>query len=295
MLLGLYRGLMQLGGPALGLMLARRAAFGKEDQDRSGERRGIPSKPRPSGSLVWCHAASVGESLSLLPLIERLVPRTTVLVTTGTTTSAVVMAARLPAGAIHQYVPVDRPSWVRAFYDHWQPDLALWVESELWPNLVAELQRRQIPAALVNGRMSAQSFGRWRRVPGIARSLLGAFDVVLAQTGPDSERLAALGAAGAKAVGNLKFSAAPLPDLPERRAAFQQAQGLRPCWIMASTHPGEEEIAADIHSKLQRRLPGLLTVMAPRHPERGSEIEAVLRARELALVRRTANWRPQPD
>ena len=291
---GLYRAVMQLGGPAIEQVLARRAARGKEDPQRIGERRGVTERARPHGPLIWCHAASVGESLSVLPLLARLANHAAVLVTTGTVTSAGLLARRLPAGAMHQFIPIDRPSWVRAFYDHWRPDLALWVESELWPTMASELRLRCIPAALVNGRMSARSFARWRRVPATARSLLAAFDVVLAQTAADADRLAALGAGSVKHVGNLKYAAAALPDDPTGRSAFEVAVDGRPRWLIASSHPGEEDIAAAAHEALRQRVAGLLTIIVPRHPERGPSIEAVLRTRGLAVTRRSAGALPAP-
>ena len=136
------------GLPLIQLLLRRRIARGKEDPARIDERRGIASLQRPEGPLVWLHAASIGEAQSVLILIDRLVrerPALNILVTTGTVTSASLMAERLPNRALHQFVPVDRPAWVRRFLDYWRPDLALWVESELWPNLLLETAARGIP------------------------------------------------------------------------------------------------------------------------------------------------------
>jgi 3-deoxy-D-manno-octulosonic-acid transferase len=154
-------------GPLVILYLLRRMARGKEDRARFAERRGVASRPRPDAPLVWIHAASIGEAVSMLALIDEILaahPALSVLVTTGTVTSARLLATRLPEGrAWHQYVPVDRPAYVRRFLDHWRPDLALWVESELWPNLVTATQARGIPLLLINGRMSQGSFTRWQR------------------------------------------------------------------------------------------------------------------------------------
>ncbi|MCB2101801.1 MAG: 3-deoxy-D-manno-octulosonic acid transferase, partial [Rhodobacterales bacterium] len=182
-------------------------ANGKEDRARFGERQGRPGLDRPNGPLVWLHAASVGESLSLLPLIERLRaarPDITPLVTTGTVTSARLLGERLPEGALHQYVPVDRPSWVRAFLDHWRPDLALWAESEFWPNLLRDTADRGVPMVLLNGRISDRSFATWQKQRRLIGALLGGFALCLGQTARDAERLAALGARRTGCVGNLK-------------------------------------------------------------------------------------------
>ena len=295
MLHTLYRGLTRIGGPALRYYLHRRQLAGKEDPARQGERLGVPSRARPEGPLVWFHAASVGESLSILTLIERLTaadPRLRVLVTTGTVTSAALMAERLPPRALHQFVPVDRPGYVERFLDHWHPDLTLWVESEIWPNMLWEIGRRRLRAALINARMSERSFKRWRWFPGFIGSLLGTFRVLLAQTAADAERLRQLGAAEVRSVGNLKFAAQPPPADAVKLAALGQAIGSRPVWLFASSHPGEDEIAAEVHQALAPRFPGLLTMIAPRHPARGGAIQEMLRDRGLGVARRSQGALP---
>ena len=163
--LALYRGLTGLGAPLIVHLLRRRLSAGKEDTNRFPERRGIASRPRPFGPLVWMHAASVGEAQSALSLIEKMLRVRTdlhILVTTGTVTSAGILADRLPPRSFHQYVPVDRLPWVRRFLDHWEPDMAVWIESEFWPNLISETAERGIPAILVNGRISKKSVANWR-------------------------------------------------------------------------------------------------------------------------------------
>ena len=295
MLQTLYRGLTRIGGPALRFYLHRRRLAGKEDPARQGERRGLPSCARPEGPLVWFHAASVGESLSILTLIERLVaadPRLGVLVTTGTLTSAALMAERLPARAFHQFLPMDRPSYVERFLDHWHPDLALWVESEIWPNMLWEIRRRGVTAVLINARMSERSFRRWQWLPGFIRSLLGTFRVLLAQTVADAERLRRLGATEVRSIGNLKFAAQPPPADATKLAALREAIAGRPVWLFASSHPGEDEIAAGVHEALAPRFPGLLTMIAPRHTARGGAIEAMARSRGLAVARRSQGALP---
>ncbi len=293
-----YRGATALIAPLVRLYLRRRAALGKEDPARMAERRGIPSRPRPDGPLVWLHAASVGEAQSALALIERILARRgdlTVLVTSGTVTSAALLDRRLPARALHQFAPVDVLPWVRGFLDHWRPDLALFMESELWPNLIAETAGRGCPLVLINGRLSARSDARWRRVPALGRALLGRFALVLGQTGADRDRFAGLGAPRAEYLGNLKYSADPLPADDVALALLARAIGDRPVWLAASTHPGEEELAAAAHRRLAAAHPGLLTVIAPRHPARGPEIAAMLAAGGLTAARRAEGVLPQPD
>jgi 3-deoxy-D-manno-octulosonic-acid transferase len=290
--LRLYRALTTLMGPLVTLYLLRRMARGKEDRARFAERRGNAGRARPEGPLVWVHAASIGEAVSMLALIDEIVathPALSVLVTTGTVTSARLLATRLPEGrAFHQYVPVDRPAYVRRFLDHWQPDLALWVESELWPNLVMAAQARGIPLLLVNGRMSQRSFARWQRWPAIINPVIGAFDLCLAQDAVQAERLRQLGARRALSVGNLKAAAGPLPVSEAELAKLAAQAAGRPLWLAASTHEGEEAIAAEVHRRLKGRWPDLLTIIVPRHPARAAAIAALLRQRELRVARRSA-------
>jgi len=298
MSLAVYRAAATAAGPALRFYLRRREEAGKEDRARIGERFGIASQTRPAGALVWVHAASVGESVSVLPLLERIAasrPELILLVTTGTVTSARLMADRLPDRAIHQYVPLDRVQWVRAFLDHWRPDLALWVESEFWPILLSETRARGIPAVLVNARISPRSFAKWRRAPGLIHTLLASFALCLAQDEQDADCLRRLGAEHVRLAGNLKFAGPPPPaDFTELAALERMVEG-RPCWIAASTHRGEEEIVAAAHRALAATHPRVVTIIVPRHPTRGPEVAAMLRARGLATALRSAGEPIAPD
>jgi 3-deoxy-D-manno-octulosonic-acid transferase len=290
MMLSLYRGLTTLGAPLIAYYLDRRMARGKEDRSRFQERRGVSSRSRPDGQLVWLHAASVGESISMLPVVERLQarPGTTVLVTTGTVTSAEVMADRLPDGAIHQYVPVDRLPWVRKFLDHWRPDLVLWAESEFWPNLLVETADRHVPVILLNGRISDRSFAKWRRQPRLMRQLLGCFVLCLGQTPTDADRLRALGALRVGCRGNLKFSAPPLPVDATSFQILSERLGERPRWLAVSTHAGEESAVGRVHQRLEDQgVGGLLTIVVPRHPPRGDEIRTELEGMGLIVAQRS--------
>lgn len=289
--LNAYRALSIVLGPAINLYLGQRLARGKEDRERFAERRGHASRPRLAGPLVWVHAASVGEAVSILSLIDRLLverPRLSVLVTTGTVTSARLLAHRLPPDrAWHQYVPIDRPADVRRFLAHWRPDLAVWIESELWPNLITETHAQGVPLLLLNGRMSLRSFRGWQRLPGLIGPLLKSFALCLAQDAVQADRFLRLGAAEAATVGDLKAAAAPLPVDESRFAELAAQVAGRPLWLAASTHEGEEEIAAFAHRALMRHERGLLTIIAPRHPARGDAIEAMLAARGLNVARRS--------
>ena len=298
MMLGLYRAITTAGEPLIQAYLGKRLKAGKEDARRFDERLGQASLPRPPGPLVWLHGASVGEAMSLLVLIGRLratLPAVNLLVTTGTVTSARLLAERLPPGVAHQYVPVDRLAYVRRFLDHWRPDLVLWAESDFWPNLVTETAARGHPLVLVNGRISPRSLRGWSRAPRFIARLLGSFALCLGQTEGDADRLRRLGAPTVRCVGNLKFAADPLPADPAELARLRAATAGRPLWLAASTWPGEEEIAWRAHRALAPRLPGLLTVIAPRHPDRGAEIAAGLAGQGARVTRRAAGQAITPE
>jgi 3-deoxy-D-manno-octulosonic-acid transferase len=294
----LYRGLTRAAAPALLLWLKRRERQGKEEAARLDERRGIPGRTRPDGRLVWLHAASVGEAVSVLPLIERLRirwPEVTILVTTGTVTSAQILAGRLPSGCIHQYVPLDVPGWIGHFLDHWRPGAVLWVESELWPNTIAEIRRRQVPLALINARLSPRSFARWRAVAPLLRAPLDAFEFCLAQDEATASRLSALGARSVQCLGNLKFDAEPLPADEAELAALRTALHGRPLWCAASTQPGEAEAVLAAHRRLAAQHEGLLTIIVPRHATRGRDIAELCRAADIRAVQRSLGAKPASD
>ena len=269
--------------PALRLLLRRRLGRGKEIPGRLAERRGIDPTPRPPGKLLWLHAASVGEAVSVLPVLLELPEQAVVLFTTGTATSARLLAERLPTlgldhRVLHRFVPLDVPSWATRFLDHWQPDAACFLESELWPNLIAACRTRSIPLALINARMSQRSAAGWARLPGLAREMLGSFDFVAARSATDAARLTSLGAAHVTADGDLKLNGADLPFDEVEFARLQSLLGDRSRLLAASTHPGEEALIARLHHALAMETPGLLTAIVPRHPERGAQIAAELGA-----------------
>jgi 3-deoxy-D-manno-octulosonic-acid transferase len=286
--LTLYRLASLLATPLAGPILRMRLRRGKEDPRRVGERRGLARVPRPPGPLVWLHGASVGEAAVLLPFVERVIRMgATALVTTGTATSAAMLAQRLPAAALHQYAPFDSPLFVRRFLKHWRPDAALVAESELWPNMIVELKRSGSPLAMVNGRISERSFRRWAKAPRFIAALLKGFDLCLARSEGDGGRLAALGAPRVLVAGDVKFDA---PTLPVDRRELAELAGLtsgRQIWIAASTHDGEEIIAAKAHTRLRQVFPDALTLIAPRHPERGEAILRQLEAQGLVCALRS--------
>ncbi len=277
MTLRVYRKLSSAMVPLSPALINRRLRMGKEDPARVGERRGLSADIRPVGPLVWIHGASVGEVLAAAGLIERLRGLgLRILLTSGTVTSAAIVAKRFPPDVIHQYVPYDSPRYVRRFLDHWRPSLALFIESDLWPNLILSSAARRLPMVLINGRMSQRSFPRWQRVQSTISALLDKFDICLAQSQTDADRFAALGSRSVVVTGNLKLDVpAPPADANKLERLMAMTRG-RPVVLAASTHPGEEEILTETHRALAGYFPGLLTVIVPRHADRGEAIARMI-------------------
>jgi len=285
----LYRAATGLLEPFAPAVLGARARRGKEDPARIAERLGRASQPRPAGPLIWLHGVSVGESLSLRPVAEALRvrrPDLTILVTSGTVTSAQVLAKRLPDGVIHQYAPVDAPGAIRRFLEHWRPDLAVFVESELWPNLIGMARQRGVKLALLSARMTEASARGWAKAPASARELLGAFDAIWAQDQTTASRLTRLGGAVAGQL-NLKRMGAPLPADAQELARLRTAVGDQQVVLAASTHPSEEELIVEAFRAAVPDPSAALLILAPRHPERGAEL-----AGRFAASRRAAGEPP---
>lgn len=294
----LYRTLTRIAAPAVPTLLKRRLARGKEDGARLPERMGIASAPRPTGKLLWIHAASVGEANSVLQLIERLLaahPGLHVLLTTVTVTSAKLMGGRLPQRAFHQFAPVDTLEAVERFLSHWRPDVALWVDSEFWPNLIMETASRGAVMGVINARMSEQSFRSWRFAKGFIREMLSCFRLCFAQSEEDKTRLLQLGLPTVTGVCNLKYDAPALPCNEQELAQLIALVGERPVWVAASTHKGEEQIIAKLHKELEAEFAGLLSIIVPRHANRGAEIASELHGMKVARRSQAEAITPETD
>jgi len=296
MLVSAYKTLMKWLTPLLEAYLRYRMRRGKEDPLRLAERRGCPSKARENAPLVWFHAASVGEAQSLLVLIRRLLDDYSdiqIMVTTGTVTSARLLADRLPSRAFHQYMPVDHPDWTEKFLNYWRPDMVIWSESEFWPSMLTGIQERNIPAVLLNARISQKSFFLWQLARGVIGSMLNTFQFCLGQNQEEAVRLRRLGASDVRVSGNLKYAAVPLPYNEEKLEILKNVVGSRPTVLWASSHLGEEEIAFSVHKKLRKLIPKLLTIIVPRHPRRGRLIFGLADLDRLSAVRRSKGGLPQ--
>ncbi len=278
----------RLAAPLASVWLRRRLGQGKEDPIRWREKLGLPSAPRPPGRLVWLHGVSVGESLALLPLAQAVMrerPGTGLLVTSATRASAEFLAGRLPRDAIHQFAPLDTPGAVRRFLTHWRPDLGVLAESDLWPNLILSAANRGTRLALLSARLSDSSLKGWRRAPGAARAVLSSFDLILARDATAAHGLTSLGGK-VDGLADLKFGAGPLGADPHELACLKRALAGRLCLLAASTHPGEDAIILDAFRAARDKGADAVLVIAPRHPERGVDIEALAAARGLGAGRR---------
>lgn len=288
--LSIYHVLTQICRPFLGVYMALRKIKGKEDLNRFGERLGICEKNRPLGKLIWIHGSSVGETLSVLPLIKKIqetYPNLNIMVTSGTVTSAGLMAKRLSGTAFHQYVPIDCPKEVERFVEHWSPDAVFWIESEFWPNLLNAIHRRNIPLILINGRISDRSFNRWKKYSKVSKQVQSLFTKSFGQTKEDARRLSVLGANETDCVGNIKFAGGELPVDGDDLSKMIHEIGNRPVWVAASTHSGEEEQVAEAHLSVLKQHENALLVLAPRHPKRSKEIENIFRQAGLVVAVRS--------
>jgi len=284
--------------PLLPLWLQRRARRGKEDPLRLGERLGVTHLNRPEGPIVWMHGASVGECLMLLPVIERFLaynPALHVLVTSGTTSSAAILSERLPPRTFHQYVPLDTPKAVNVFLTHWHPDVAIWAESEIWPNLIIQTHKRAIPMALINARMSEKSFEGWRKRPKSAKALFACFDKILTADENTAHNLTSLLGTTIEASGNLKDAAPPLPVNPAELTAFHTLLNNRPIWCAASTHTGEDMFIIEAHQHIRQTHETALLILAPRHPERRDAVINLLKSADISYCLRSEGLRPKPS
>jgi 3-deoxy-D-manno-octulosonic-acid transferase len=276
LIIPIYKALISLSFPIIkATYIKKRQKTNKEHPVRFNERIGLYTHPRPEGKLYWLHGASVGESISMLPLIDKLLKEDknlSIMVTTGTITSAEIMAKRLPERAFHQFIPYDVPKFARNLLNHFKPDAVLWFESELWPSLISEIHKTKVPLILVNGRISDKSFNRWKKFKFLSKELLSYFSLCLGQSEQDKNRLKILGATNVDCVGNLKYAGIPLPVDPIKKQEIVSSIGNRRVFLLSSTHSNEEEQFAEHLKEFQRIVKDVLIISVPRHPHRGKEI-----------------------
>jgi 3-deoxy-D-manno-octulosonic-acid transferase len=265
--------------PCLHYFLRQRIKRGKEDKTRFREKMGLSALPKPSEKIIWINAVSVGEALAVIPLIERLpeiyppmAQNMRILLTTSTTSAATIVKDRLPPHALHQYTVIDHPLYVKRFLDHWQPVAAFWVESELWPNMIAQTAKRSIPMALINARFSRKTVKNWSRAKFFARFLFSRFDICLVQNETNKDALIVLGASPVVMSGNLKYDAKPLVYDQTQKELWQERLQGNQVFLAASTHIGEDETIIQTHRDLLKQGKKIKTIIAPRHPQRAQSI-----------------------
>lgn len=292
-----YSLVFYLATPLVWLRLLWRARKQPEYLHHLGERYGF-YPPAAAHPHIWLHAVSVGETRAAAPLLAALLheyPRHTVLLTHMTPTGRAAgseFVAQHAGRVVQAYLPYDLPDACARFFTHFQPVCGLLMETELWPNLIATARARGVPLALVNARLSARSARGYTRFAALARPAFAALSAVAAQTAADAERLCALGASSVTACGNLKFDVTPAAEKLQLGATWKQALGARPAWLAASTREGEEGPILDAFDTLRMAQPEALLILVPRHPQRFTEVAALLDARGLRYCRRSAKTLP---
>jgi len=287
-------------GPLLTAAVTRKLRKSGIAEIRLRERQGYASLDRPAGPLVWCHGASVGESVAALTLVHAIKarrPDMQILMTSGTATSARILADRMPDGCHHQFAPVDTPASVARFLDHWRPDAGIFVDSEIWPNMLVMAQAAGVKLALVNARLSRKSVDGWTKYPATSAFVLDQFDLIITQNRQNAQYMRDMHAPEDRLHSgvNLKSLAPPLPVDDMELARLRGQIGDRPIWVAASTHKGEEETVLAAHSRLKERVPDTLLVLVPRHPERGDEVAHLIGQITQRVARRSSGETPRGD
>ncbi len=297
-LLWAYIAFSQVSGSLWRISHRSRVKKGKEIAERLPEKYGRYSQPKPSGQVLWFHALSVGESLALVPLIERALadlPEANVVLTTSTATSVVALdRADLPERAVHVLLPIDTGPAVRRFLDHWRPDVAVFAELDFWPRLMVDTHRRGVPMLLINSRMLEKNYQSRRKLGGMMRDIMGFFDAMLVQDDDSAARFMALGADPARLsiAGVLKSAARPLPADPIALDGLREGIGGRLVWLAAATHPDEERAMVDAHFEVVREVGDALAIIAPRQPEHADALETYAKERFAHVARRNRGEAP---
>ena len=284
--------------PVMRRVLAGRIRKAKENAARAGERLGIATQVRPTGRVVWMHAVGLGEVLALRPLIvgmQQVAPDLNFVITSTARSSADVLGQNLPANTVHQFLPLDGPTYMAKFLDHWQPCLSIWSEQDIWPGAIHDCAARDIPLAYVNGRMDNKSTAKRARLAGLYKKVFGLFDLITVQDEQTAENLSSLGGRDVRVTGSLKPAAEPLSVDVGMLATLQVALEGRKIWVAASTHCEDEAVLIDAQRELVKRDPSWLLILAPRAPARGDEIEGALVQAGLTCTRRSKGGQPDPS
>tara|TARA_B110000977_G_scaffold42384_1_gene57240 strand:- start:3107 stop:4207 length:1101 start_codon:yes stop_codon:yes gene_type:complete len=244
------------------------------------------------------HAVGLGEVLALRPLIvgmQQVAPDLNFVITSTARSSADVLGQNLPANTVHQFLPLDGPTYMAKFLDHWQPCLSIWSEQDIWPGAIHDCAARDIPLAYVNGRMDNKSTAKRARLAGLYKKVFGLFDLITVQDEQTAENLSSLGGRDVRVTGSLKPAAEPLSVDVGMLATLQVALEGRKIWVAASTHCEDEAVLIDAQRELVKRDPSWLLILAPRAPARGDEIEGALVQAGLTCTRRSKGGQPDPS
>jgi len=275
--------------PLLPIYLYLRKLRNKEDKIRYKEKLSKINSPRGNGFLIWFHVASVGEAMSILPLIETCLEEkkiNKILLTSITLSSGKILEKKYKQNikVIHQFLPLDVPVLVKKFLEHWKPNLSIFIDSEIWPNLILSTNKKKIPLLLINARITKKSFKRWKLIISFAKKIFSKFDLCIASNQESEKYLKILGAKNIKNYGNLKFSQTKNNFDNKLNPFFLSKIKNRKIWCAASTHPTEELLCAKSHIKIKKNYKNVLTVIIPRHIDRAEKIKAELANLNLQII-----------
>jgi 3-deoxy-D-manno-octulosonic-acid transferase len=259
----------------------------KEDKKRYKEKFCFPSKKRINGNLIWFHGSSVGELLSILPLVQELEKNKSInqiLITTSTLSSAQIFKKFDFKKTVHQFFPIDSIFFSNKFLNYWRPTIAIFVESEIWPSIFKALSKKNIPLKLLNARITKKTFNKWRLVKKFSKSVFKNISIAYPQNEETFNYLKKLNVSNIKKIGNLKFFNNQQSKFTKLDNTFLKNINIKKIWCASSTHPGEEIICADVHINLKKKYKNLLTIIIPRHIHRVSKIVNEIKSLGLNIV-----------
>ena len=288
----IYRILINLIILVSPLIVLIRLIKNKEDKTRFKEKFCFFTKKRGNGNLIWFHGSSVGEILSVIPLIEKLEKNKTInkiLITSSTLSSSKILSKFKLKKTIHQFFPIDSNGLTKKFLNYWKPSIAIFIESEIWPNMLVNIKKNSVPLVLLNARITKKSYNKWRMIPSTANMIFKNFDICLSQNKETKKYLKYLGAKKIKFIGNLKFSESKSQKNNNFDNKLTKIFKSKKIWCAASTHDNEEKICALAHKNLKNKYKDILTIIIPRHIQRADSIIKEIEYLDLNIQKRSQN------